>query len=50
MVRRNMPAPVPVIILGRLAMSKDMQSTGLGRGLLRGAILRTLGVSRQAWY
>jgi len=47
-VRRNMPDPVPVMILGRLAVSKDIQSTGLGRGLLRDAILRTLGVSKQA--
>ncbi len=47
-VRRNMPDPVPVMILGRLAVSKDMQSDGLGRGLLRDAILRTLGVSKQA--
>ena len=47
-VRRNMPDPVPVMILGRLAVSKDMQSVGLGRGLLRDAILRTLGVSKQA--
>ena len=47
-VRRNMPNPVPVMILGRLAVSKNMQSAGLGRGLLRDAILRTLGVSKQA--
>ena len=47
-VRRNMPEPIPVMILGRLAVSKHMQSAGLGRGLLKDAILRTLGVSRQA--
>jgi len=47
-VRRNMPEPIPVMILGRLAVSKDVQSVGLGRGLLRDAILRTLGVSKQA--
>ena len=47
-VRRNMPDPVPVMILGRLAVSIDMQSAGLGRALLRDAILRTLGVSKQA--
>ncbi|MFV9616055.1 MAG: GNAT family N-acetyltransferase [Gammaproteobacteria bacterium] len=47
-VRPNMPDPVPVMILGRLAVSKDMQSVGLGRGLLRDAILRTLGLSKQA--
>jgi len=47
-VRRNMPEPVPVMVLGRLAISKQMQSAGVGRGLLRDAILRTLGVSKQA--
>lgn len=47
-IRRNMPDPVPVMILGRLAVSKDIQSAGLGRGLLRDAILRTLVVSKQA--
>jgi len=47
-VRRNMPEPVPVMVLGRLAVSKHMQSAGVGRGLLRDAILRTLGVSKQA--
>jgi len=41
-----MPEPVPVMVLGRLAVSKRMQSAGLGRGLLKDAILRTLGVSR----
>ena len=47
-VRRNMPEPIPVMVLGRLAVSQHMQSTGIGRGLLRDAILRTLGVSKQA--
>jgi len=47
-VRRNMPEPIPMMILGRLAVSKSMQSAGLGRGLLKDAILRTLGVSKQA--
>ena len=46
-VRRNMSDPIPVMILGRLAVSQDMQSAGLGRALLRDAILRTLGVSKQ---
>ena len=47
-VRRNMPEPVPVMILGRLAVCKHMHSAGVGRGMLRDAILRTLGVSKQA--
>lgn len=40
--RRNMPDPVPVMVLGRLAIDASCQGGGLGRGLLRDAILRTL--------
>ncbi len=41
-VRRNMPDPVPVMVLGRLAVDKDFQRHGIGTGLLRDAVLRTL--------
>lgn len=41
-VRRNMPDPIPVMVLGRLAIDKNRQGQGLGRALLRDAILRTL--------
>jgi len=41
-VKRNMPDPVPVMILGRLAVDKSFQGQGLGAGLLRDAVLRTL--------
>ena len=41
-VRRNMPDPIPVMVLGRLAVDQNHQGQGLGRGLLRDAILRTL--------
>lgn len=41
-VRRNMPDPVPVIIIGRLAVHKDYQGRKIGTGLLRDAVLRTL--------
>ncbi len=41
-VRRNMPDPVPVMVLGRLAVDRACQGRGLGAGLLRDAILRTL--------
>ena len=47
-IRRNMPEPIPVMVLGRLAVDKNKQSSGIGRGLLRDAFLRTLGVSQQA--
>jgi GNAT superfamily N-acetyltransferase len=40
--RRNMPDPIPVMILGRLAIDKGHQAKGLGRALLRDAVLRTL--------
>ena len=41
-IRRNMPDPVPVMILGRLAVDKAYQSKGLGAALLRDAVLRTV--------
>ncbi len=41
-VRRNMPDPVPVMIIGRLAVHKEYQGRKIGPGLLRDAVLRTL--------
>jgi GNAT superfamily N-acetyltransferase len=41
-VRRNMPDPVPVMVLARLAVDRACQERGLGAGLLRDAILRIL--------
>lgn len=41
-VRRNMPEPIPVMVLGRLAVDQSRHGQGVGRGLLRDAILRTL--------
>ncbi len=41
-VKRNMPEPIPVMVLGRLAIDQAHQGRGLGRALLRDAILRTL--------
>ena len=37
-----MPDPVPVILLGRLAVAKSHQGRGLARDLIRDATLRTL--------
>ena len=37
-----MPDQVPVMLLGRLAVDHAYQGRGLGQGLLRDAILRTL--------
>jgi GNAT superfamily N-acetyltransferase len=44
-VRRNMPDPVPVILLSRLAVAREEQGSGLGKHLLRDAILRSLAAS-----
>lgn len=41
-IRRNMPDPVPVVVLGRLAVHTDWVGRGLGRGLLKDALQRTL--------
>jgi GNAT superfamily N-acetyltransferase len=41
-VRRNMPDPVPAMVLGRLAVDKIYQGQGIGTGLLRDAVLRTM--------
>ena len=38
--RRNMPNPIPVIILARLAIDSSCQGRGLGRALFRDAGLR----------
>lgn len=43
-VRRNMPEPVPVVLLGRLAIDGNWQGKGLGGDLLRDAVLRMLSV------
>ena len=40
--RWNMPDPVPVMVIGRLAMDTGYQGRGLGRALLRDAVLRTM--------
>lgn len=40
--RRNMPDPVPVIVLGRIAVDRRWQGRNLGRSLLRDAGLRVL--------
>ena len=40
--RRNMPNPVPAVILGRLAVDKIWQGKGVGRSLMQDAALRVL--------
>ncbi|WP_342234928.1 GNAT family N-acetyltransferase [Inquilinus sp. OTU3971] len=40
--RRNMPDPIPVVVLGRLAVDRSRQGGGLGRALVRDAGLRVI--------
>jgi GNAT superfamily N-acetyltransferase len=40
--RRNMPDPVPVVILGRLAVDQSLHGQGIGRALVRDAGLRVM--------
>ncbi|RUW96343.1 MULTISPECIES: GNAT family N-acetyltransferase [unclassified Mesorhizobium] len=39
-VRRNMPDPIPMVVLGRLAVDGSWQRKGLGAALLQDAVLR----------
>lgn len=41
-LRRNMPDPIPVVVLGRLAVDAAFQGCGLGRALLQDAGRRVL--------
>lgn len=41
-VRRNTPNPVPVMVIGRLAIDLRFQGRGIGSALLRDAVLRTM--------
>ncbi|WP_374664337.1 GNAT family N-acetyltransferase [Ramlibacter sp.] len=47
-LRRNRPDPIPVIVLGRLAVHAEHHQSGLGTALLRDAILRTLQAAEVA--
>lgn len=46
-VRRNMPDPIPAIVLGRLAVDKALQNRGLGADLLHDAVLRALRAAQE---
>ena len=41
-IRRNMPDPVPVMLIGRLAVDREFQGQGIGAGLLRDGVMRTV--------
>lgn len=44
-IRRNMPEPIPVLVLARLAVDRSQQGRAPGAALLRDAVLRTLAVA-----
>jgi GNAT superfamily N-acetyltransferase len=44
--KRNMPNPIPAIVLGRLAVDGPHQGNAIGKNLLREAMQRTLESSR----
>ena len=45
-VRQNMPDPIPVMVLARLAVDIRTQGMQLGAGLLRDAVDRSLAVAK----
>ena len=47
-MRRNMPDPLPVLLLGRLAVDKRYRNKGFGQALLRDAMIRAVNVSGNA--
>lgn len=47
-VRRNMPDPIPVMVIGRLAVDCNWHGKGVGRGLVRDAVLRTVQAAQIA--
>jgi len=46
-IARNMPNPIPVIILARLAVDYHFKGLSLGKGLLKDALLRSVNVANQ---
>jgi len=46
-LRRNMPDPIPVTVLGRLAIDRHEQGKGLGALLLRDALTRVQRAARE---
>ena len=46
-LRRNMPDPLPVLLLGRLAIDQRFHNRGLGQALLRDAMLRCVHIANE---
>lgn len=49
-VRRNMPGPIPVLVLGRLAVDQRAQGIRLGAALLQDAVRRATAALRMPAY
>jgi GNAT superfamily N-acetyltransferase len=47
-IRRNMPDPVPVMVLGRLAVDRTARGLHLGAAMLQDALNRAVTVSQNA--
>ncbi|MDJ0675383.1 MAG: GNAT family N-acetyltransferase [Calothrix sp. MO_167.B42] len=47
-VKRNAPDSIPCMLIGRLAVDVEWEGRGIGSGLLRDAIFRTLNVAEIA--
>ena len=47
-MRRNMPKPLPILLLGRLAIDRRYHNKGIGQALLRDAMLRAVVIAREA--
>lgn len=47
-LRKNLPDPIPIVVLGRLAVATNYKGRGFGKGLLRDAILKTITASEIA--
>lgn len=45
-IRRNMPDPIPVLVLGRLAIDRQAQGIQLGGSLLQDAVCRAENVAQ----
>lgn len=45
-MQRNMPDPLPVFVLGRLAIDKNYHNKGLGSALLRDAMIRSVNIAQ----
>lgn len=46
-ISRNMPDPIPVIILARLAVDRGLHGKQIGSGLLKDALKRALNASKE---